>query len=291
MIKNFVKLLRVHQWIKSGFLFLPIFFDQKLFVFDVFVNTVIGAFAFAFTSSAVYILNDYFDREKDRQHPTKKFRPIASGAIAPKTAFFIAALCLLFGFGAVFYLQSISLGVVLAIYLALNILYNLGLKQVSLLDIFILAFGYVLRVYAGGFAANIAPSEWLILMSLLLAMFLALAKRRDDVLLFEESGQKARKAIDGYNQSFFNTALSMLGGIIVVAYCIYVLSDETKERFGSEYLYLTVIFILAGVLRYVQITLVEHDSGSPEKLLYTDKFLQITIALWLGSLWALIYLF
>ncbi len=288
-IKEVLKLLRVNQWVKNGFLFLPIFFDKQLLNLPELVNTIFGAFAFAFTSSVVYVVNDYFDREKDKLHPKKKYRPLASGTIKPPLAFAIAFLSLAIGVSIALYLQSIELLIVLAIYLVLNFLYSSGLKHVSLLDIFILAFGYVLRVYAGGFATSIQPSEWLILMSLLLALFLALAKRRDDVILFESSGKVTRKAIDGYNQSFFNTALSMLGGIMVVTYSIYVLSPETEARFGSQYLYLTVIFILAGVLRYLQITLVQHDSGSPVKLLYTDRFLQTTILLWLVSLYLIIY--
>ncbi|MGB0429547.1 MAG: UbiA prenyltransferase family protein [Bacteroidia bacterium] len=288
-IKHFAKLLRVNQWVKNGFLFLPIFFDKQLLNMSVLADAFLGALSFAFVSSVVYIVNDYFDRNRDRLHPKKKFRPIAAGLISPITAFVVAIICLVISVLLVLYLNSIELAYVLAIYLVLNILYSTWLKHVSLLDIFILAFGYVLRVYAGGFATQIAPSEWLILMSLLLALFLALAKRRDDVVLFENSGKKTRKAIDGYNQSFFNTALSMLGGIIVVTYSIYVLSDQTQERFGSDYMYLTVIFILAGVLRYLQITLVEHDSGSPVKLLYSDRFLQVTILLWLSCLYVIIY--
>jgi 4-hydroxybenzoate polyprenyltransferase len=289
MIRQYAKLLRVNQWVKNGFLFLPIFFDKQLLNLETLSSNFLGAFAFAFASSVVYIINDYFDREKDKLHPKKKFRPIASGAIKPAMAFIAAFICLLIAAALIYTIQSVEFAVVLAIYLVLNVLYSSWLKHVSLLDIFILAFGYVLRVYAGGFSTNIAPSEWLILMSLLLALFLALAKRRDDVILFETSGTKARKAIDGYNQSFFNTALSMLGGILVVTYSIYVLSAETQARFQSEYLYLTVIFILAGVLRYLQITLVEHDSGSPVRLLYTDRFLQVTILSWLLSLFLIIY--
>ncbi|MFY0675453.1 MAG: UbiA prenyltransferase family protein [Bacteroidia bacterium] len=289
LIRQYAKLLRVNQWVKNGFLFLPIFFDKQLLNLDVLKLNFFGALSFAFASSVIYIINDYFDREKDRLHPKKKFRPLASGAINPLPAFIAALICLGISGALVYSIQSLDFLIVLSIYLVLNVLYSSGLKHVSLLDIFILAFGYVLRVYAGGFATNIAPSEWLILMSLLLALFLALAKRRDDVILFQASGKKARKAIDGYNESFFNTALSMLGGILVVTYSIYVLSGQTQARFQSEYLYLTVIFILAGVLRYLQITLVEHDSGSPVKLLYTDKFLQITIFLWLLCLYLIIY--
>ncbi|MBI1184194.1 decaprenyl-phosphate phosphoribosyltransferase [bacterium] len=289
-IGQLFKLVRLGQWVKNGFLFLPIFFDKQLFNARAFEKTFLAALAFACVSSIIYIFNDYRDRNEDRHHPTKKYRPLASGAVSPRQA--VAVAIVLAGLAALllWFLHSWQLVVVLVTYATFNVFYSLGLKHVSLLDVFILAFGYVLRVYAGGFASEIVPSEWLTLMSFLLALFLALAKRRDDLILFENGNKKTRKAIDGYNQAFLNTALSMLGGIMVVAYCMYVLSPETQLRFGSRYLYLTVIFILAGVLRYVQITLVEFKSGSPTTVLYKDKFLQLSIALWLGSLFFIIYL-
>lgn len=286
---QYLKLIRIEQWIKNGFLFLPVFFDNQLTNADAFINTTLAAFAFAFVSSAVYIYNDYRDREADRLHPKKKFRPIASGAVSPAKAFTVLTIMVLFCAAICWYLSSVHLAVVLGIYLIMNLGYSSGLKHIAILDIFILSFGYVLRVYAGGFASDIEPSKWLTLMTFLLALFLSLSKRRDDVAIFEASGTKMRKGIEAYNMAFLNTSISVIGGILVVAYSMYVLSPETEARFDSPYIYATIIFVLAGVMRYMQITLVEKNSGSPTGLLYKDSFLQITIALWLLSLLYIIY--
>jgi len=286
---HYLKLIRIEQWIKNGFLFLPIFFDNQLTNTDAFGGTTLAAFAFAFLSSAVYIFNDYRDRNADRLHPKKRNRPIASGAISVSNAFVVLGIMLLVSAGICWYLSSISLAYVLVLYLLMNLGYSSGLKHIAILDIFILSFGYVLRVYAGGFASEIEPSKWLTLMTFLLALFLSLSKRRDDVAIFEASGTKMRKGIEAYNMAFLNTSISVIGGILVVAYSMYVLSPETEARFNSPYIYFTIIFVLAGVLRYMQITLVEKNSGSPTGLLYKDRFLQVTIALWLLSLMSIIY--
>jgi len=288
-VLQYLKLVRIEQWIKNGFLFLPIFFDSQLINFQGFLNTAVAALAFAFVSSAVYIFNDFRDRKADRLHPEKKSRPLASGAVSPAAGFVVLGLMLVMAAAICWYLQSDSLVFILVVYFLMNIAYSSGLKHISILDIFILSFGYVLRVYAGGFASGVDPSKWLTLMTFLLALFLSLSKRRDDVVIFETSGTKMRKGIEAYNLSFLNTSLSVIGGILVVAYSMYVLSPETEERFNSPYLYFTIAFVLAGVLRYLQITLVEQNSGSPTGLLYKDRFLQITIMLWLASLFYIIY--
>lgn len=286
---HYLKLIRIEQWIKNGFLFLPIFFDNQLTNTDAFGGTTLAALAFAFLSSAVYIFNDYRDRNADRLHPKKRNRPIASGAVGVSQAFVVLGIMLLVSAGICWYLSSVSLAYVLILYLIMNLGYSSGLKHIAILDIFILSFGYVLRVYAGGFASGIEPSKWLTLMTFLLALFLSLSKRRDDVAIFEASGTKMRKGIEAYNMAFLNTSISVIGGILVVAYSMYVLSPETEARFNSPYIYFTIIFVLAGVLRYMQITLVEKNSGSPTGLLYKDRFLQVTIALWLLSLVSIIY--
>lgn len=286
---QYLKLIRIEQWIKNGFLFLPVFFDTQLTNSEAFINTTLAALAFAFLSSAVYIFNDYQDRNADKLHPKKRFRPIASGAISVPKAFAVLVVMVASSAFICWYLSSAYLAYVLALYLVMNFGYSSGLKHIAILDIFILSFGYVLRVYAGGFASDIEPSKWLTLMTFLLALFLSLSKRRDDVAIFEASGTKMRKGIEAYNMAFLNTSISVIGGILVVAYSMYVLSPETEMRFSSPYIYFTIIFVLAGVMRYMQITLVEKNSGSPTGLLYKDKFLQITIALWLVSLLYIIY--
>lgn len=286
---NYVRLIRLDQWVKNGFLFLPLFFDQSLFEADPLLHTVMAFFAFAFASSSIYILNDYRDREADRFHPTKKNRPQASGKVGPKASLIVAIICVALSVALIYLIGSSSFGIILAIYTSINVGYSMGLKRVALLDIFLPASGYVLRVYAGGIVSDVQPSAWLTLMSFLLALFLIIAKRQDDMLLSDANGNQMRKSLSGYNLAFLHTSLSMIGGIIVVTYCMYTMSPETQERFSSPYLYLTVIYIIAGVLRYVQISLVEQNASSPSNLLYQDRFLQLVIVAWLVNLYLIIY--
>lgn len=285
---QYIKLFRVWQWIKNGFLFLPIFLAQKIFAFEALFPTILGAIAFSFIASSIYVINDFFDRVEDAKHPKKKNRPIASGSIKPFNAM-VAAL-ILFVFAAIICLfLPLNFSYTLLAYLILNMAYSAKLKHIPIIDVFVLSIGYIARVFAGGFTAQVEPSEWLVLMTLLLALFITFAKRRDDVVLFVEQGTKARKVIDGYNISFLNTAMSIMGAIIIVAYTMYTMSPGAYEQFHSKNLYLTVIFVIMGVLRYLQIAMVEKNAGAPTELLLKDLFLQLVILAWLGSLYYFIY--
>lgn len=286
---NFLKLLRINHWIKNLFLFIPIFFAGDIFVYKQYPSLILGFIAYSFVASAVYILNDFKDLEADRRHPKKKERPLASGAVSIRFSLILFILLLISGFGISFYLNPYFLLIVL-IYFLLNVAYSLGLKHVSILDILILASGFVLRVVGGGLIVEISVSEWLIIMVFLLAVFLGLAKRRDDILMFNASGNVVRKASQHYNLEFTNACLTMLSAIICVAYLMYTISEDVIQRFQSQYVYCTSIFVLAGVMRYLQITLVENNSASPTKVLYTDKFIIFTLIGWIVMFYMIIYL-
>jgi 4-hydroxybenzoate polyprenyltransferase len=171
----------------------------------------------------------------------------------------------------------------------LNVAYSFGLKNISILDILIIAAGFVLRIKAGGAIANVGISEWLMIMVFLLSLFLALAKRRDDILIGERSGKKMRKAMSGYNKQFLNISLAIVSTIIIMAYLMYTISPDVIRRLGTYRLYYTGIFVLAGLMRYLQLVYVNQDTGSPIKILYKDHFIQICIILWILSFYALIY--
>jgi 4-hydroxybenzoate polyprenyltransferase len=179
--------------------------------------------------------------------------------------------------------------VVVSIYFILNLAYSLKLKHVPLLDISIIAVGFVLRVVAGGVIPDIFVSHWILMMTFLLALFLGLAKRRDDVKIFMESGKKMRKSIDGYNLEFINTGMVLMGGVTIVCYIMYTLSDEVVLRLGN-YLYLTSLFVILGVLRYLQITFVKENSGNPTKILLKDIFIQMVLVGFIISFVVLLYL-
>jgi len=208
-MNQMIKLLRPHQYIKNLFVFAPLFFTFT-FSFEHVVDTFIVFILFSLLASSIYILNDYMDIEEDRQHPKKKFRPLASGEVSKNSArilfVFLAILPLFISF-----LISTKLFLVLAIYFILNIAYSLGLKHITIIDIFIIASGFVLRLFAGASVIDTQLSMWIIIMTFLLALFLAIAKRRDDVLLAND-GKETRKNIDGYNLEFVNAVMVLMGG-------------------------------------------------------------------------------
>lgn len=287
-LASLAALMRPYQYVKNLFIFLPAFFALQLRDSALLGRTAAAFAAFCLLASAVYILNDYIDREEDRQHPAKRSRPLASGAITPFQAFALMALLLLTA-ALLMGLTTPGALPLAGLYFALNIAYSLKLKHIPLLDIFIIATGFVLRLFVGAVAGGITLSMWIILMTFLLALFLALAKRRDDVLLMAE-GKKVRKAIDGYNLEFINGAMIIMASVTIVAYISYTISPSVQAFFHNDHLYYTVVFVLLGVLRYMQITFVEARSGNPARILLSDLFLQLTLLGWIVTFVLLIYM-
>lgn len=286
---QYFRLLRPKEWIKNFFLFIPLFFAGELFNTDKLLSLALGFVSFSFIASSIYILNDYRDIEDDRKHPTKQYRPLASGAVSKPAALVISILAMLIGFGLAWSIKDKFLFVA-GIYFGLNLAYSFGLKTIPILDIIILAIGFVLRVKAGSVISDIPLSEWIIIMVFLLALLLSIGKRRDDVLLKLSSGTDMRKSIKGYNLEFLNVLLAFVCAVIVVAYFMYTMSEETKLRFGTYRLYYTCLFVVAGIMRYLQIVYVIADSGSPTKILYKDRFIQIALLLWVASFYFIIYM-
>lgn len=284
-MKNIIKLLRPHQYIKNLFIFAPLLFSFHFMLNDV-INTFIVFILFSLIASSIYVLNDYMDIEEDKQHPKKKFRPLASGKVSKNSAKILFLLLSVISLISAYFLNT-NLFLVLIIYFILNVAYSLKLKHITIVDIFIIATGFVLRLFAGASVIENQLSMWIIIMTFLLALFLAVAKRRDDVVLASQ-GKETRKNIDGYNLEFVNAVMVFMSGVIVVAYILYTVSEEVIRRLNSEYLYLTSFFVILGIMRYMQITFVEQNSGSPTKIVLKDKFLKITILLWLASFFVVV---
>jgi len=285
---DIVKLMRPHQYIKNLFIFLPLFFAMKITDIELFGNTFFAFIAFSLTSSAVYILNDYYDRELDQLHPTKCNRPLASGRVSKNEASMMIAILFTVGM-TMMYILSFQALLILMSYVLINILYSLYLKHIAILDIVTIAIGFVLRIFVGTSVTMLDASKWIIVMTFLLALFLALAKRRDDVLLFNKTGQKMRKVIDGYNLNFVDKAMTLMAGIVIVSYLMYCVSPEVISRTGSDKLYLTLIYVIIGIMRYMQITFVEEASESPTKILVKDRMMQIIILLWIVTFGIILY--
>ena len=287
-MKNILILIRPHQYVKNFFIFLPLFFAGQILNPALAINALLAFIAFSFSASAIYILNDYYDIAEDRLHPNKKNRPLASGAVSKKTAILLMLLLAASGIYLMFTVSTQAM-VILTGYILLNIAYSFYLKHVAILDISIIAIGFVLRLFVGAAATGIYLSMWIVIMTFLLALFLALAKRRDDVLLFLDTGKRMRKVIDGYNIQFIDTAMMIMASVVIVAYISYTTSPEVVQRLHNEHLYLTALFVIIGIMRYMQISFVKQDSGSPTKIILKDIFIQLTLVSWVVAFAWILY--
>lgn len=297
-MKNIIRLTRPYQWIKNGFIFLPIFFGGELAHTESLIRVIIAFIAYCFTASAIYCFNDIIDVEDDRRHSVKCKRPIAAGEVTITQGYTLMALLILLSAGMLALLAYLTPGnteiwigtaSVIACYFILDIAYCCILKHYAIVDICVLSMGFVLRIIAGSYAADVVPSQWIVLMTFLISLFLALAKRRDDVIRMKKTGEAPRHNTHRYNMTFINQSITITAAVMIVCYIMYTISPEVTARTDYDYQYLTTIFVLLGLLRYIQLTDVDNKSGDPTKLLYSDRFLQIDIVLWLLSYLLIIY--
>ena len=293
-MSSILKLIRPQQWLKNVFVLIPMFFGGSLLDPGDIRASVLTFLAYSFIASSVYCINDINDVEADRRHPVKCKRPLASGALTMGAAWVLTALTLVLAaaFTAMLGCKEhiLKVGGILLFYYVLNIFYCVKLKQYAIVDVCVVAFGFVLRVLAGGYATDIVPSKWLVLMTFLLTLFLSFAKRRDDVLRMNETGEPPRKNTIRYNLTFINQAITVSASVTLVCYIMYTVSPEVVARFGSDMLYLTSVFVLLGLLRYMQITVVDKKSGDPTKMVLRDRFTQLVIAAWALTFLVIIYL-
>jgi len=291
-MRQYIKIIRPHQWIKNAFVFLPMFFGGSLTDTHDLITATLTFIAFSFTASSVYCFNDIVDVEADRRHEVKRHRPIASGVISIAQAYLLMVGMLVLAVGAISLVGDgwQNTAVVIGGYYILNLFYCKILKQHAIVDVCTIAVGFVLRIMAGGFATGIAVSHWLILMTFLLTLFLSFAKRRDDVLLLNKTGEAPRKNTIRYNLTFINQAITITASVTLVCYVMYTVSPEVTARFHSQYLYLTSIFVVLGLLRYIQITVVDEKSGDPTKVVLHDRFTQMIILGWGLAFLFIIYL-
>lgn len=263
-----LKLLRPHHWIKSGFIAAPLFFTPSELNWPNAAMIAMGILVWSMMASAIYILNDWRDAESDRQHPVKCKRPLAAGTVGTQTAFVMMA-GLTLGSAVAATCLSPLFAVYLGVYAAINLAYSFRLKYIAVIDVICIAAGFVLRVEAGAALIGITTSAWIIILTGLLALFLGFAKRRDDVVRL--LGTEHRKSLDGYSRNFIDTVLAITLGAALVSYLIYTTDPNVMERLGSNKLFYTAPFVIYGMLRYLQITMVKERSGSPTLIILTDK--------------------
>ncbi len=290
-MKDILKVIRPHQWIKNVFVFLPLFFGHRLMEPDLLANTIIVFFAFSFAASSIYCFNDVIDVEADRRHPVKCKRPVASGAVSMTAAYIMMFAMIALSMATLTFLNCnpiATMGVIIG-YWFLNMAYCWRLKQYAIIDVCIIAFGFVLRILAGGTATDIMLSHWLVMMTFLLTLFLSFAKRRDDVLRMMKTGEAPRQNTSRYNITFINQAITITGSVMLVCYIMYTVSPDVITSFGTPYIYLTSGYVILGLLRYIQLAVVDEKSGDPTKVMLHDRFTQLIVAAWGLTFLVIIY--
>lgn len=289
-MKQYITLLRPKHWVKNLFLFVPLFFAGRFFELDEIVLLTAGFFSFSFLASSIYIINDYRDVEDDKKHPEKRRRPLASGAVNKTYALVLSVSLTIIGFILAYLVdRSGKFLFISGIYYIMNLLYSFGLKNIAIVDILILAAGFVLRVKGGAELAHLNTTEWFIIMTFLLALFMAIAKRRDDVMLKISTGTEMRKSMKGYSLEFLNMMLGLFCAILIVSYINFTVTPAAHEKYGYRLFY-TSLFVIAALMRYLQITFIHNKAGSPTDVLYKDRFIQITLLLWAASFFVILYL-
>ncbi len=284
-----VRLLRPEQWLKNGFVLAPLVFAGRLLDAGAWERAVVAAAAFCMLASAAYVVNDLADRESDRLHPAKRNRPLASGEVGTAAALVLIVLCAVAGGGL-----AVALGprfaAVAGAYLALTLAYSFLFKRAVFLDVITVAAGFVLRVVGGAEAIPVPVSPWLILCAWLLALYLALGKRRAEIVLLGEAAGDHRRVLGRYTLPLVDQAIAVVLGATVVAYALYTLSPDTVARVGSTALIYTVPLVVYGLLRYLYLLHRHELGGSPARALLTDPPLLLCVLLWIGVAGAVIVL-
>ena len=286
---SYFRLLSPHQWIKNGFVLAPLIFAGHLLNIESILLALSGFLAYCLASSAIYVFNDILDREQDRHHPVKRLRPVASGEVSVQTANIVGSGLLLVSVLLAFQVAVPFLWTLVA-YLGLQAGYNLLFKKMVILDIMVIALGFVLRAVAGTYAIDVLISPWLILCTLLIALFLGFAKRRQEIILLGDNAGKHRKILKSYSVPLLDQLISIVTAATIVSYAIYTLSPEVTERIGNRYMILTLPFVIYGIFRYLYLVHVMEKGGSPTRDLIADIPLLVSTFLWGVVSVGLIYL-
>ncbi|MBC7194609.1 MAG: decaprenyl-phosphate phosphoribosyltransferase [Caldisericia bacterium] len=277
-MRDFLSLVRIKQWIKNLFVFAPLIFSGNLFNTSLFLKTLFTFFLLSILSSGLYILNDIFDLENDLEHPVKRNRPLPSGKIKKNFALTFSIIFIFLPLIFSFFL-TYKLTLIFIIYIIINFLYSLIIKKLVILDVFIIAINFILRVYSGSIVTSIAVSNWLILCTLFLSLFLGFAKRRFEIVLLGENAHKHREVLSNYSINLLDKIIIILSTSTIISYSLYSASTETKEKFGSGFIF-TIPIVLYGILRYLYL-IYEKKEGEPTKLVLEDFPLLFTILIWI----------
>lgn len=283
-----LQVIRPYQWVKNGFVLLPIVFAGKLGDSDAVVRVAVAFAAFCAAASSVYIANDLADLEADKLHPLKKLRPLAQGHLAANSclglSLLLASASLMTGF-----FFSLGLGVCLSAYIVGNLLYTRVLKRIVILDVMCLGLFFLLRVVAGAVVISVTVSEWLLICSAILALFLGFNKRRHELIITGKQAAEHRQVLGKYSIYFIDQMISVLTASTVIFYTLYTVDDRTVEHFGSNGLLFTVPFVYYGIFRYLYLVHKRRQGGDPSRIILKDKMLQLNILFWLAAAVGVIY--
>ena len=284
-----IESLRPAQWVKNGFVFAALIFSRSLTDLNRGLRVSLAALLFCLVSSSAYLLNDIFDASDDRRHPTKRLRPVASGRLSALMAASTAVLLAILAMASAWALDH-TFFVVLVSYAALNLLYSWLLKRAVLLDVFIVAAGFVLRAIAGSVVIHVDFSSWLIVCTTLVALFLALSKRRHELVMLGGNASNHRSILASYSPYFLDQLIAIATASTVMSYALYTLSPDVRAKFPGKRLELTIPFVLFGVFRYLYLVHQKEQGGNPTRALLTDPVLLSVVLLWAGCVVLIIYL-
>jgi 4-hydroxybenzoate polyprenyltransferase len=280
ILKECLQLMRPRQWVKNGFVLMGILFANAWRQPDMLRRAVIATVAFSFIASGVYVLNDLVDRKDDLNHPAKKFRPLAAGSISAAAA--VALLIVLWAAGAgLALLVSRSVLLILLTYVAINILYSLGLKQIVILDVFLIAAGFMLRILAGTLGIGIAPSQWLLICGFMVALFLGFAKRRAELYALAGETSNHRRVLEHYQPVFLDKMIVITAACVILTYSLYTMSPVTVQTHHTESLIYTAPFVVYGIFRYIYSLHHQQAGTEPATEIFRDPHILFSIAGWL----------
>ncbi|MGA7160470.1 MAG: decaprenyl-phosphate phosphoribosyltransferase [Bacteroidota bacterium] len=288
-MNQYFRLLRPSQWIKNTFIFAPLVFSKHLFDPPLFFAALKGFISFSIVSSAVYVINDIFDRDADAAHPLKRNRPIASGKVSVPAAALLSMVLICIT-AIVSFSLPLGFQLVLSSYLVLQILYSIALKKIVILDVFIIASGFMLRVLAGAEVIDVMISDWIVLCTMFLSLFLALAKRRGEIAVFHLTESRSeRKVLEEYDVNFLDGTMMITSSGMAISYALYTVAERTVTAFGTDYLIFTTIFVLFGIFRYLFLVMKKNMGENSVVIIFRDKPMFINLCLWFLSCVLIIY--
>jgi len=290
MVKGIVELVRPTQWTKNAVVFAALIFSKNIFNWAYLASAVLGFIVFCLLSGAVYTFNDIIDRDSDKAHPRKRHRPIPSGRIPLAVAFVVFIILTLVSLSASFLVLPPAFGLVAVIYFVLNVFYSLVLKKVIILDVITISISFVLRAIAGveALVPTVELSTWLLICTFFLSLFLAISKRRHELVLLEGKAGRHRKALKEYSTQFIDGMIAVVTASTVMSYTLYTISERTIKKMATANLVYTIPFVVFGIFRYLYLLYVRQEGGAPSRILLKDRPLMAAIVLWiLAVIWIL----